>query len=78
MMLFLDRFSRDNGWVLGVRHTAQRQFLNEEGFDAIALMAPDKLVDVTIRGLQREEEKIYPGLAKVFKISWFEACHLEL
>ncbi len=44
------------------------QLLNEEGFDASTLMAPDKIVDVAIRGLLRDKEEIYPGLAKLVKV----------
>lgn len=44
------------------------QLLNEEGFDASTLMAPDKIVDAAIKGIQQGREEIYPGLAKMLKI----------
>ena len=44
------------------------QLLNEEGFDASILMAPDKIVDVAINGLQHDTEEIYPGASTIVRI----------
>lgn len=33
-----------------------------------AMMAPEKIVDAAIRGLQRDKEEIFPGLAKLMRI----------
>lgn len=44
------------------------KFLNEEGFNPRALMAPDKIVATAIKGMQRDKEEIYPGLAKLARV----------
>lgn len=44
------------------------QLLNEEGFDTSILMAPDKIVDAAIRGLQHDTEEIYPGASTIVRI----------
>src|ERR1700722_5247583 len=44
------------------------KFENIDGFDTKMLMAPDKIVDAAIRGLQFNKSEIYPGLARVLLI----------
>ncbi|GAB3516963.1 SDR family oxidoreductase [Emticicia fontis] len=44
------------------------KFMNEDGFTASALMAPDKIVDAALKGMQNDKEEIYPGLAKLMRI----------
>lgn len=44
------------------------KFMEEEGFDPKTLMEPDKLIDVAIKGLQKDTLEIYPGFACVLKI----------
>ncbi|GAB3936137.1 SDR family oxidoreductase [Larkinella terrae] len=44
------------------------KFKNEDGFSADALMAPEKIVDAAIKGMQEDKEEIYPGLAKLMRV----------
>jgi uncharacterized oxidoreductase len=44
------------------------KFMNEDGFTAGALMAPDKIVEAALKGMQNDKEEIYPGLAKLMRI----------
>jgi uncharacterized oxidoreductase len=44
------------------------KFMNEDGFNASMLMAPDKIVDAAIKGMQHDQDEIYPGLAKLMRI----------
>lgn len=44
------------------------KFRNEDGFSESALMAPEKIVDAAIKGMQTDKEEIYPGLAKLMRI----------
>ncbi len=44
------------------------KFKTEEGFTEKALMSPEKIVDAAIKGLEKDKNEIYPGLAKVMKI----------
>ena len=44
------------------------KFLNEDGFDARALMSPDKIVDAAIEGMKKDKNEIYPGFAKIARI----------
>ncbi len=44
------------------------KFMGEEAFDPKALMAPDKVVDAAIRGLQKNEPEIYPGSAAIIRV----------
>lgn len=39
------------------------KFMQEQGFDARMLMAPEKIVDSAIKGLQKDKYEIYPGMA---------------
>jgi uncharacterized oxidoreductase len=41
------------------------KFRNEDGFNWKMLMAPEKIVDVGIKGMQRDKAEIFPGIAKV-------------
>lgn len=44
------------------------KFLNEDGFDASLLMAPDKIVDDAIKGMQNDKDEVYPGFAKIARV----------
>lgn len=44
------------------------KFINEDGFNTSLLMAPDKIVDAAIKGMQHDKEEIYPGLASVMRV----------
>lgn len=44
------------------------KFLNEDGFSTSALMAPDKIVDAALKGMQNDKDEIYPGLAKLMRV----------
>ncbi len=44
------------------------KFVNEDGFSTNALMAPDKIVDAAIKGMQRDKDEVYPGLAKLMRV----------
>nr|WP_293833314.1 SDR family NAD(P)-dependent oxidoreductase [uncultured Arsenicibacter sp.] len=44
------------------------KFVNEDGFNAGMLMAPDKIVDAAIKGLQNDKDEVYPGLAGVMRM----------
>lgn len=45
------------------------KFMNEDGFSASALMAPEKIVDAALKGMRNDKDEIYPGLAKVMRIA---------
>lgn len=44
------------------------KFIQEDGFDARMLMAPEKIVDVAIQGMQKNTYEIYPGLASIIRL----------
>jgi uncharacterized oxidoreductase len=44
------------------------KFQQEDGFNANALMAPEKIVEAAIKGMQHNQDEIYPGLAKLMRI----------
>ncbi|AKD58261.1 SDR family oxidoreductase [Spirosoma radiotolerans] len=44
------------------------KFQQEDGFSANALMAPEKIVDAAIKGMQQDQAEIYPGLAKLMRV----------
>ncbi|QDK82549.1 SDR family NAD(P)-dependent oxidoreductase [Spirosoma sp. KCTC 42546] len=44
------------------------KFRNEDGFSESALMAPEKIVDAAIKGMQHDKNEIYPGLAKLMRV----------
>ncbi|MEZ0484405.1 SDR family oxidoreductase [Fibrella aquatica] len=44
------------------------KFQQEDGFSTNALMAPGKIVDAAIEGMQRNQDEIYPGLAKLMRV----------
>ena len=44
------------------------KFVNEDGFNSKALMAPEKIVAAAIKGMQQDKDEIYPGLAKIMRI----------
>ncbi|TDQ11737.1 SDR family oxidoreductase [Pedobacter metabolipauper] len=44
------------------------KFVNEDGFSALALMTPEKVVDAAIRGMQKDKDEIFPGLAKIIRM----------
>lgn len=43
-------------------------FMGIDGFDSSTLMEPGKLVDAAIRGLQKDQFEIYPGVARIMKL----------
>lgn len=44
------------------------KFLNEEGFDPKSMMEPGKLIDAAIKGMQKDQEAIYPGIANILRV----------
>ncbi len=44
------------------------KFKTEDGFDARMLMAPGKIVDAALKGMQKDRHEIYPGLARLMRI----------
>ncbi|OIN56091.1 SDR family oxidoreductase [Arsenicibacter rosenii] len=44
------------------------KFVNEDGFNAGMLMAPDKIVDTAIKGMKNDRDEVYPGLAGVMRV----------
>ncbi|MFV0467513.1 MAG: SDR family oxidoreductase [Dysgonomonas sp.] len=44
------------------------KFLSEDGFNASALMAPDKIVAYALKGMGKDKYEIYPGFAKIARI----------
>lgn len=44
------------------------QFDDLEGFDEKMLMNPGKLIDVALKGLEKDTFEIYPGMAKAMKL----------
>lgn len=44
------------------------KFVNEDGFNPKALMAPEKIVAAAIKGMQQDKDEVYPGLAKIMRI----------
>lgn len=44
------------------------KFKNEDGFNPKMLMAPEKIVDAAIKGLQSDKDEVFPGLSKVMRI----------
>ena len=44
------------------------QFLGMDGFDAKRMIAPEKIIDAAIKGLENDKYEIYPGVARVLLI----------
>jgi uncharacterized oxidoreductase len=44
------------------------KFKNEPGFNAKLLMEPAKLIDITIKGLMKNQYEIYPGMARALLV----------
>ncbi|PZR30078.1 MAG: short-chain dehydrogenase [Citrobacter freundii] len=44
------------------------KFMNEDGFNAKLLMPAEKIISSAIRGMQKDNYEIYPGLAKMMRI----------
>lgn len=44
------------------------KFLNEDGFSAASLMAPEKIVDAALKGMKNNSDEIFPGFAKLARI----------
>ncbi|PMD92514.1 short-chain dehydrogenase [Siphonobacter sp. BAB-5405] len=44
------------------------KFIEEDGFNAKALMAPEKIVDAAIQGMKNDKDEIYPGLAGLMRV----------
>ena len=52
----------------GAKTPLNDKFSGMDGFDPKVLMAPDKLIDAAIKGLQNDKFEIYPGIARVLLI----------
>ena len=44
------------------------KFINEDGFNPKLLMAPEKLVDEALKGMQKDKNEIFPGIAKLLRL----------
>jgi len=44
------------------------QFLGMDGFDAKRMIAPEKIIDAAIKGLENDKFEVYPGIARVLLI----------
>ncbi|NBA85563.1 SDR family NAD(P)-dependent oxidoreductase [Emticicia sp. CRIBPO] len=44
------------------------KFKGEDGFSTSLLMAPEKIVEAAIRGMQQDKTEIYPGIAKLMRV----------
>jgi len=44
------------------------KFVNEDGFNANMLMAPDKIIDAAIKAMKNDKDEIFPGLSKLMRI----------
>lgn len=44
------------------------KFMNEDGFNAKMLTAPDKIIDAAIKGMKNNKDEIFPGLSKLMRI----------
>jgi uncharacterized oxidoreductase len=44
------------------------KFINEDGFNPKLLMAPEKLVDEALKGMQKDKNEIFPGIAKLIRL----------
>lgn len=44
------------------------KFMKEDGFNSKLLMAPEKIVDAAIKGMRRDKNEVFPGLAKMMRI----------
>lgn len=44
------------------------KFANEDGFNANMLMAPDKIIDTALKGMQKDRDEIFPGLSKLMRV----------
>jgi uncharacterized oxidoreductase len=44
------------------------KFTTEKNVSAAMMMAPGKIVDAALRGLQRDKPEVFPGLAKLMRI----------
>lgn len=44
------------------------KFMNEDGFNPKMLMAPGKVIDAAIKGMQHDKDEVFPGFAKVARI----------
>ena len=53
----------------GAKTTLSDKFANEENFDEKMLMDPVKLIDDAIKGLQKDNYEIYPGIAKILHVA---------
>ena len=44
------------------------KFLHEDGFNVNSFMAPEKIVEAAIKGLQHDKDEVFPGFAKIARV----------
>jgi uncharacterized oxidoreductase len=44
------------------------KFKNEDGFTTTGFLAPEKVIDAAIKGIQNDKEEVYPGISKLIRI----------
>ena len=44
------------------------KFINEDGFNPKILMAPEKLIDDALKGMRKDKNEIFPGIAKLLPV----------
>ncbi len=52
----------------GASTPLNEKFINEDGFNSSMLMAPEKIIDAAIKGMQNDSDEIFPGLAKLMRV----------
>lgn len=52
----------------GAKTPLNDKFADVDGFDEKMMMEPDKLIAAAIKGLQKDTDEIYPGLARIMRI----------
>jgi uncharacterized oxidoreductase len=52
----------------GAKTPLNDKFADVDGFNEKMMMEPDKLIAAAIKGLQKDTDEIYPGLARIMRI----------
>lgn len=52
----------------GAKTPLNDKFLNEDNFNPRMLMAPEKVVDAAIKGMQKDRNEIFPGFSKIARV----------
>ena len=52
----------------GAKTPLSDKFMSEDGVDPKMFMAPEKVIDATIKGIQKDKLEIYPGVAVILKV----------